>query len=226
MKKREFLKMAGTVGALIALREGAGALVKRNRRRRLNATKKVVAINGSPDENGSTAYALSVMGDIFERENVDFEIIHLGRSEIRGCIACNSCRLENRDKGCLYATGEEKEWIKTMKAADAIVLASPCFFGGIAGTLKSFLDRVFFSESRNFRHKTGASIVTAKRSGASMTFESLNKYFTISEMPVASSTYWNNMRGFTPDDLKQDGEGIRTLQNLAKNITELIRQPL
>ncbi|MDR1170806.1 MAG: flavodoxin family protein [Prevotellaceae bacterium] len=223
MKKREFLKAAGLVGATIAMRESADALIKCSEQRRLNETKKIVAINGSPHENGNTAYALSVMGEVFEQAHVDFEIIHLGKSEIRGCIACNSCRLENRDKGCLYATEEEKEWIETMKAADAIILASPCFFGGMAGTLKSFLDRVFFSESKNFRYKTGASVVTAKRSGASMTFENLNKYFTISEMPLASSTYWNNMRGLSPDDLKQDGEGIRTLQNLAKNVIKLIQ---
>jgi multimeric flavodoxin WrbA len=224
MKKREFLKAAGLVGATIAIREGAGALIKRNELHRLNETKKVVAINGSPDENGNTAYALSIMSKIFEQEHVNFEIIHIGNSEIKGCIACNSCHSENKGKGCLYATKEEKEWIKTMKAADAIVFASPCFFGGIAGTMKSFLDRVFFSESKSFRYKTGASVVTVKRSGASMTFESLNKYFSISEMPIASSTYWNNIRGLTPDDLKQDGEGIRILQNLAKNIIKLIRK--
>jgi multimeric flavodoxin WrbA len=164
------------------------------------------------------------MGEIFEREHVDFNIIHLGRSEIKGCIACNACHLENKGKGCLYANEEEKKWIETMKVADALIFASPSFFGGVAGTLKSFLDRVFFSESQNFRYKTGAAVVTTQRSGASMTFESLNKYFTISEMPVASSTYWNNMRGFTPDDLKQDGEGIRTLQNLANNVIRLIQK--
>jgi multimeric flavodoxin WrbA len=222
MRKREFLKAAGLVGATIVIREGAGALIERNKQQRLNATKKVVAINGSPVENGNTAFALSVMGEIFEKEHVDFDIIHLGQSEIKGCIACNACRLENKDKGCLYATEEEKEWIRSMKTADALVFASPSFFGGIAGTMKSFLDRVFFSESKHFRHKTGASVVTAQRSGASMTFESLNKYFTISEMPIASSTYWNNIRGLTPDDLKHDGEGVRTLQNLARNIIRMI----
>ncbi|MDR0726307.1 MAG: flavodoxin family protein [Prevotellaceae bacterium] len=223
MKKREFLKAAGLIGATVAIREGAGVLIDRNETRRLNATKKVVAVNGSPNENGNTAFALSVMGEIFKQEHVDFGIIHLGRSEIKGCIACNACRLENKDKGCLYATEEEKEWIRSMKTADALIFASPSFFGGIAGTMKSFLDRAFFAESKHFRYKTGASVVTVQRSGASMTFESLNKYFTISEMPIASSTYWNNIRGLTPDDLKHDGEGIRTLQNLAKNIIRSIR---
>jgi multimeric flavodoxin WrbA len=224
MKKREFLRAAGLVGATIAIREGASALIKRSELHRLNETKKVVALNGSPDENGNTAFALSIMREIFEQEHVDFNIIHLGKSEIRGCIACDACRFENKGKGCLYFTDDERNWVDAMKKADAIILASPSFFGGIAGTLKSFLDRVFFSESKNFRYKTGASVVTVQRSGASMTFESLNKYFTISEMPIASSTYWNNIRGFTPDDLKQDGEGIRTLQNLAKNVIKLIQK--
>jgi multimeric flavodoxin WrbA len=223
MKKREFLKTAGLVGATIAIREGAGVLIERNEVHRLNATKKVIAINGSPNENGNTACALSIMSKIFEQEHVDFDIIHLGRSEIKGCIACNACHLENKDKGCLYATEEEKEWIHNMKSADALVFASPSFFGGIAGTMKSFLDRTFFSESKSFRYKTGASVVTVQRSGASMTFECLNKYFTISEMPIASSTYWNNIRGLTPDDLIHDGEGVKTLQNLAKNIIKMIQ---
>jgi multimeric flavodoxin WrbA len=222
MKKREFLKAAGWIGATLAIREGVGGMIKRNESRRRNEEKKVVAIDGSPDENSNTAYALSIMEEIFRQEHIDFEIIHVGRSEIRGCIACNSCHLENKGKGCLYATDEEKKWIKSMSAANALILASPSYFGGIAGTLKSFLDRAFFSGSENFRNKIGASVVTTRRSGASMTFESLNQYFTIAEMPVASSTYWNNIRGFTPDDLKQDGEGIRTLQNLAKNMIKLI----
>jgi multimeric flavodoxin WrbA len=222
MKKREFLKAAGWIGATLAVREGAGALVSRNESNRRNERKKIVAVNGSPDENGNTAYALSVMEEIFSREHVGFEIIHIGKSEIKGCISCNSCRLENKGKGCLYATEDEKKWINAMKTADAIILASPSYFGGIAGTMKSFLDRTFFSGSEHFRDKIGASVVTVSRSGASMTFESLNQYFTISEMPVASSTYWNNIRGLTPDDLKQDGEGIRILQSLAKNMIRLM----
>jgi multimeric flavodoxin WrbA len=222
MKKREFLKAAGWAGATLAVREGAGVAVRRSESRRRNELKKVVALDGSPDEQGDTAYALSVMAAVFERERVGFEIIPVGRKDIRGCIACNSCHLDNKGKGCLYATEEEKKWIGSMRAAHAIVLASPTCFGGIAGTLKSFLDRAFFSGSEHFRHKTGAAVVTTRRSGASMTFESLNQYFTIAEMPVASSTYWNNIRGLTPDDLKQDAEGIRTLQNLAKNIIALI----
>jgi multimeric flavodoxin WrbA len=220
MKKREFLKAAGLVGATLALREGAGALLKHEETEK---NKKIVALNGSPDENGNTAYALSIIAGVLQKEPVDFEVIHIGKSNIKGCIACHSCS-QNRGKGCIYATDEEKKWLDTMKKADAIILASPTYFGGIAGTMKSFLDKAFFANSSAFRHKTGASVVTTRRSGASATFESLNQYFTIAEMPLVSSTYWNNIRGLTPDDLKQDGEGIRTLQNLAKNLITIINE--
>jgi multimeric flavodoxin WrbA len=200
------------------VREGAGALVKSAKS---SKGKKVVAINGSPNENGTTAYALSIIGETLQQEQVDFEIIHLGASDIQGCVACGSCH-EEEASGCVYATDDEKKWIVAMQRADAIILASPTYFGGIAGTMKSFLDKAFFANSKDFQYKIGASVVTTPRSGASMTFESLNQYLTIAQMTVASSTYWNNVRGLTVADLQQDGEGIRTMQNLAKNIVKLI----
>jgi multimeric flavodoxin WrbA len=182
--------------------------------------KKIVAINGSPHDSGNMAFALSIMSEIFDAENINFEIINIGQSNIRGCIACRTCRNQKTD--CIHTNSDEKQWIDTMKTADTIILASPTFFGGIAGTMKSFLDKAFYGSSKNFNHKIGAAIVTTPRTGASMTFEGLNQYFTISQMTIASSTYWNNIRGLTVDDLKQDAEGIRTLQNLAKNIINLL----
>jgi multimeric flavodoxin WrbA len=218
MKKREFLKAGGLIGATLVAREGLGALIKQDK---TVISKKVIALNGSPNENGNTAYALSVIGEVLTQEKIDFEVIHIGKSDIKGCIACNRCHKEGN--GCVFTTEDEKKWLLAMKRADAIILASPSYFGGIAGTMKSFLDKAFFANSKDFRYKIGASVVTTPRSGASMTFESLNKYLTISEITVASSTYWNNVRGLTVDDLKQDGEGIRTMQNLAKNITRLLK---
>ncbi|MDR3227261.1 MAG: flavodoxin family protein [Prevotellaceae bacterium] len=217
MKKREFIKSAALAGAGLVLGVASGQLFKSDKK---NKNKKVIAINGSPDENGNTAYALSIIEEVFRNENINFEIVNIGKSNIRGCIACNKCHAEKTV--CIHTTDEEKKWIELMKNADAIILASPTYFGGIAGTMKSFLDKAFYSSSKNFRNKIGASVVTTHRTGASMTFEGLNQYFTISEMPVASSTYWNNIRGLTVDDLKNDSEGIRTMQNLAKNIVELI----
>ncbi|MDR1347565.1 MAG: flavodoxin family protein [Prevotellaceae bacterium] len=218
MKKREFIKASIFAGTGLIAGNIWGRLTKKSDK--TSKKKKVIAINGSPNENGNTAYALSVIGEIFKNENIKFEIIHIGKNDIRGCIACMRCH--NEQTVCVHAVAEEKAWIETMKTADALILASPTYFGGITGTMKSFLDKAFYSGSKYFSHKVGATIVTTRRTGASMTFEGLNQYFTINQMPVASSTYWNNIRGLTIDDLQQDGEGIRTLQNLAKNIIEMI----
>ncbi|MDR2065083.1 MAG: flavodoxin family protein [Prevotellaceae bacterium] len=217
MKKREFIKAAIISATGFILGNISGRMTKSDKKAK---NKKIVAINGSPDENGNTAYALSIIGEIFKNENLNFEIIHIGKNDVRGCIACMRCR--NEQAVCVHTTGEERKWIELMKSADALILASPTYFGGMTGTMKSFLDKAFYSSSKYFRHKTGAAVVTTRRTGASMTFEGLNQYFTINEMPVASSTYWNNIRGSTVDDLKQDGEGIRTLQNLARNIIKMI----
>ncbi|MDR2126081.1 MAG: flavodoxin family protein [Prevotellaceae bacterium] len=215
MKKREFVKTAIIAGTGLILGNISGRLIKSGKK-----NKKIIAINGSPNENGTTAYALSIIAEIFKKEKINFEIIHIGQHDIRGCTACMRCH--NEQTVCVHTTGKEQEWIESMKSADALILASPTYFGGITGSMKSFLDKAFYSSSKHFRYKTGAAVVTTRRTGASMTFESLNQYFTINEMPVASSTYWNNIRGLTVDDLMQDGEGTRTLQNLAKNIIKLI----
>ena len=217
MKKREFIKSAAIAGAGLAVGYVSGQLTKSDMKK---TNKKIVAINGSPHANGNMAFALSVMSEVFQTENVKFEIINIGQSDIRGCTACRVYRNQKID--CIHTGNDEKQWIDTMKTADAIILASPTFFGGIAGTMKSFLDKAFYGSSKDFSHKIGAAIVTTPRTGASMTFEGLNQYFTISQMTIASSTYWNNIRGLTVGDLKQDAEGIRTLQNLAKNIINLL----
>jgi multimeric flavodoxin WrbA len=217
MEKRKFIKATIFTVAGFILGNISGRLMKSDNK---NKIKKIIAINGSPDVNGNTAYALSIIGDIFKNENINFEIINIGKNDIRGCIACMRCH--NEQTVCIHATAKEKAWIETMKTADAFILASPTYFGGITGSMKSFLDKAFYSSSKYFSRKIGAAVVTTRRTGASMTFEGLNQYFTINQMPVASSTYWNNIRGLTVDDLKQDGEGIRTLQNLAKNIIEMI----
>jgi multimeric flavodoxin WrbA len=214
MDRRKFLKTAGLIGATLVVREGTGAIINTVTAK----GKKVIAFNGSPNDNGTTAYALSVIGDTLRDENVDFEVFNIGKSDIKGCISCYNCRSGN---GCVFATEEEKKWILAMKRADAIIFASPTYFGGIAGTMKSFLDKAFYANSKDFHHKIGAAVVTTPRSGASMTFESLNQYFTIAQMTIASSTYWNNVRGLTVDDLKNDSEGVKTMQNLAKNIVKL-----
>ncbi|GHT32573.1 FMN reductase [Bacteroidia bacterium] len=216
MNRRSFLKAAAIVGGTLAVREVGGMALKKA----ISGKKTVLAIDGGM-AGGTSDYALSVVGETLREEGVDFEVIHIGEAVLRGCTACRSCRREER--ACVLATEEEIRWIEAMKRANAVVLAAPTCFGGIPGTMKSFLDKAFFANSKHFKGKTGAAVVTTPRTGASMTFEGLNQYFTICEMPVASSTYWNNVRGLTVDDLKNDAEGIRTMQNLGRNIAKLIK---
>ncbi|KAA6311127.1 2-amino-4-deoxychorismate dehydrogenase [termite gut metagenome] len=216
MDRRKFIKAAGIAGTTLAVREGAGALIKKN----MELNKRVVAINGSPNEKGNTAYALSLIGEELEQAGIGFEVIHVGDKRIRGCMSCHRCFEESK---CVYFTEQERVWLDKMKAADALILASPVYFGGIAGTMKSFLDRIFFSSSAAFHHKIGAAIVSARRSGASVTFASLNQYLTISQMIVPSSVYWNNIHATVKEDIANDKEGIRIMQTLGKNVAALLR---
>lgn len=217
MKKREFIKAVTIAGAGLVAGHVSGRLLQSSSKK---SSKKVIAVNGSPYSDGNMDFALSVVSEVFKAENISFEIIDIGQSDVKGCIACTNCHRQKTD--CINTNSDEKQVIAAMKTADAVILASPTFFGGIAGTMKSFLDKAFYGSSGSFSHKIGAAIVTTPRTGASMTFEGLNQYFTISQMTVAASTYWNNIRGLTVDELQKDDEGIRTLQNLAKNIIRLL----
>ncbi|KAA6347778.1 2-amino-4-deoxychorismate dehydrogenase [termite gut metagenome] len=217
MNRRNFIKIAGITGTTLAVREGVGALIKRN----MKLNKRVIALNGSPNEQGNTAYALSLIGEELEKENIGFEIIHIGDKRIRGCMGCYRCFEAG---GCVYITEQEQVWLDKMKRADAIVLASPVYFGGIAGTMKSFLDRIFFAYSQEFRNKIGVSVVTARRSGASVTFASLNQYFTISQMIVPSSVYWNNIHATVNAEIAEDKEGVRIMQMLGKNVATCLHK--
>ncbi|MDR2836830.1 MAG: flavodoxin family protein [Bacteroidales bacterium] len=216
MKRREFLKIAGIAGATLALREGGGWLF--NNKKKSKYSKNIVAINGSPNVDGDTAFALSLMTEEFQKSGINFKILNVGNLDLHGCIACSRCR---ETKKCIFENNIETEIITKMKQADAIILASPVFFGGIAGTMKSFLDRAFYSQSSEFAHKLGAAVVTTPRIGASMAFESLNQYFTIAQMPVVSSRYWNNIRGEN-SELQNDEEGIKTIRLLAQNMAEML----
>lgn len=179
----------------------------------------VLLINGSPKPNGNTAFALQQMAEVFAAEGVETEIIQVGSRDIRGCIGCGSC----------YKTGKcvfndlVNEVAPKLEAADGIVVGSPVYYAAPNGTLISFLDRLFYSAHYDLRMKAGASVVVARRGGCSAAFDVLNKYFTISQMPVASSSYWNMIHGAKPGEAAQDPEGIRTMRNLAKNMTFLMR---
>lgn len=186
---------------------------------------KVVAINGSPNKTGNTYHALQKMGAIFEKQNIEFEIIHIGNKAIRGCIACGKCG-KNKDEKCAIATDPLNEWIQTMKSADGIILGSPVHYSGIPGTMKSFLDRAFYVAGSNgglFRHKVGASVVAVRRTGGSATFDSLNHYITYAEMIMASANYWNVIHGRLPGEVEQDDEGIQIMEVLANNMAWLLK---
>lgn len=180
----------------------------------------VLFINGSPKANGNTAFALAQMAEVFHAEGVEVEIIHVGNQVIRGCTGCASC----------YKTGKcvfddlVNQVAPKLEAADGIVIGSPVYYAAPNGTLISFLDRLFYSTGRvDKRMKVGAAVVCARRGGCTAAFDVLNKYFTISQMPVASSSYWNQIHGGKPGDAEQDAEGIRTMRNLAKNMTFLMK---
>lgn len=180
---------------------------------------KVLLINGSPRKNGNTAYALSQMAEVFAAEGVETEILHVGNQAIRGCIACGNCAKNGK---CVFDDAVNEAAPK-FQEADGIVVGSPVYYASANATLVAFLDRLFYSTSFDKRMKVGASVVVARRGGCSATFDELNKYFTISGMPIASSTYWNSVHGRTPGEAEQDLEGIVTVRNLAKNMTFLIK---
>lgn len=180
---------------------------------------KVLLVNGSPKKNGNTAYALNQMAAVFAAEGVETEILHIGNQAIRGCIACGSC---GKNGKCVFDDAVNEAAPK-FQEADGIVVGSPVYYASANATLVAFLDRLFYSTSFDKRMKVGASVVVARRGGCSATFDELNKYFTISGMPIASSSYWNSVHGRTPGEAEQDLEGIVTVRNLAKNMTFLMK---
>ncbi|GHT53998.1 FMN reductase [Bacteroidia bacterium] len=186
---------------------------------------KVIAINGSPHKGGNTAYALKQVGAELQKEGIEFEIIEVGGQHLHGCIGCNKCA-EKQNEKCTFTNDIVNEAIVKMKEADGIVIGSPVYYSGIAGTMKCFLDRAFFVAAVNgnlFRHKVGASVVAVRRTGGSMTFNGLNLYLSISEMLVPSSNYWNVIHGLEPGDAAQDAEGVQIMQMLGKNMAWMLK---
>lgn len=181
---------------------------------------KVLLINGSPKKSGNTAFALEQMAQVFAQEGIETEIIQIGSRTISGCTGCGSCYKTGK---CIIDDVVNEIAVK-LAEADGMVLGSPVYYASPNGTLLSFLDRLFYSCSRiDKRMKVGASVVVARRGGCTASMDVLNKYFTISEMPVASSTYWNIIHGAKPGEAAQDAEGIRTVRNLARNMVFLMR---
>jgi multimeric flavodoxin WrbA len=186
---------------------------------------KVVAINGSPRAEGNCHYALSRLGKRMEAEGIGFEIVQVGNLAIRGCIACGSCG-RTADGTCVFADDIVNGTIAKMKEADGLVLASPVYYSGVAGTMKCFLDRAFFVAGASgalFRHKVGAALVAVRRSGGSSALDCLNHYLTYSEMIVASSNYWNIVHGRLGGEIEADAEGLQIIDVLAANMAWILK---
>lgn len=180
---------------------------------------KVLLINGSPKPNGNTAMALQEMVKVFEKEQIETEIIHIGNKDIRGCIACGTCSQRGK---CVF-DDEVNEYASKLEECDGVVVGSPVYYASANSTLTAFLDRLFYSTGFDKTMKVGASIAIARRGGCSATFDQLNKYFTISGMPVASSQYWNSVHGGAPGEVAQDEEGMQTMRTLARNMSFLMK---
>lgn len=180
---------------------------------------KVLMINGSPHAKGNTYIALHEMEKIFQKEEVETEILQIGNKPIRGCIACNSCS----EKGRCVFDDAVNEAAPKFEECDGLVVTSPVYYASANATLIAFLDRLFYSTSFDKTMKVGAAVVAARRGGLSATFDELNKYFTICGMPVASSQYWNSIHGRAQGEAEQDGEGLQTMRTLARNMTFLMK---
>ena len=180
---------------------------------------KVLVINGSPRVGGNTARAVEEMVGVFEKEGVEVECVQIGNMDVRGCIACGTCGSRGK---CVF-DDVVNELAGKFKEADGLVVASPVYYASANATLIAALDRLFYSTQFDKTMKVGASVVVARRGGCSATFDELNKYFTISGMPVASSAYWNSVHGRDRGEAGQDLEGLQTMRTLARNMTFLMK---
>ena len=181
---------------------------------------KVILLNGSPHVNGTTARALKEAAEELIKNGVEAEIVNVGAKPVRGCIACMFCVKNGK---CVFDDDIVNETVKKVNEADGIIVGTPVYYASVAGTLKCALDRMFYSSGGSFAFKPAAAVAVARRAGTVTAFDEINKYFTIANMPVVSSTYWNNVHGANADDAESDNEGLQTMRNLAKNMAWLIK---
>lgn len=181
---------------------------------------KVLLINGSPHANGCTYTALSEIAKTLEAEGVDAEIFQIGTKAVHGCMGCGQCRKTGK---CVFDDDVCNEMALKMGEADGIIVGSPVYYAGPNGALTALLDRAFYSSSSKFRFKPAAAIVSCRRGGASASFDRLNKYFTINQMPVISSQYWNSVHGNRPEEVLQDLEGLQIMRTLGRNMAWMLK---
>lgn len=180
---------------------------------------KVLLINGSPNEFGCTYTALNEVAQTLEKHDIDTEILYLGKHPVAGCIDCSKCRETRR---CVFAD-KVNYVLDELDGIDAIIVGSPVYYAAASGQITGFMDRLFHCGGGRMAGKLGASVVSCRRGGASAAFDQINKYFTISSMPVVSSQYWNQVHGYTPDDVRKDEEGLQTMRTLGENMVWLLK---
>lgn len=181
---------------------------------------KVLLINGSPKSKGNTYLALSEIASSLKSEGVDSQIINIGAKAVQGCTACNKCSELGR---CIFKDDLYNMIRESLMDVDGIIIGSPVFYAGPNGSLCAVLDRIFYSCSELLEYKPGASVAVCRRGGASATFDRLNKYFTITNMPIVSSQYWNSVHGLFPGEAAQDREGLQTMRTLGRNMAWLLK---
>lgn len=182
---------------------------------------KVLLLNGSAKEKGCTNEALTEIAVTFKQEGIESEIVWLGAGPLRDCIGCGGCgKLPCR---CVFSDDKVNDVIEIAKECDGFIFGTPVYYAHPSGRVLSALDRMFYSSKKVFQHKPGAAIASARRAGTTASVDVLNKYFTFAQMPVVSSSYWNVVHGATPEEVRQDQEGMQTMRNLARNMAWLLK---
>ena len=182
---------------------------------------KVLMLNGSAKPQGNTYLSLLEVGKELEKLGIEYEIFQLGGDPIRDCIGCGQCR--EKGAGCIFTDDTVHEFVEKARQADGFVFGTPVYYAHPSGRVLSFLDRVFYGSGSVFAYKPGASVAVARRGGTSASFDVMNKYFGISQMPVVSSTYWNMTHGTAPGEVLEDAEGLQTMRNIGRNMAWLLK---
>ena len=180
---------------------------------------KVILVNGSPKEKGCTYTALQEVASALEKQGIETEIFQVGAKPVAGCIGCGACL----STGKCFVEDVVNQFVEKAKGADGFIFGSPVHYAAASGAITSFLDRAFYGKGAIFAGKPGAVVVSCRRGGASAAFDQLNKYFTINSMPVVSSQYWNQVHGNTPEEVRQDAEGLQTMRTLGNNMAWLLK---